>query len=154
MTTSQIKREIIAAAIGKQTDLIGDFKRRIDDLLANDGNVNEEEYDNHQQSFKSESMAEVNLLSKQLDFANKELEELNRLEAYETHAHDTVEYGTIVKTDKQNFFVSASVEQLHVGGMQVFGISINAPIYATMKGKRKGDTFRFNDVQYKILEIF
>lgn len=138
----------------KQQVLIEDFRRRIKDVLANEGNVNEEEYDNHLQSFKAESFSEINLLNEEVIFADKELEELRKIEAFEGHSHDKVEFGTVVVTDQRNFFVSASLEDFEVDGMKVFGISVNAPLYTLMKGKKVGQKFKYNGNAYTIQDIF
>lgn len=154
METINVRRKIIDAGIRRQESIVSDFLERIDGILATEGNVNEEEYDNHTQSFKAERIAEVNLLNDELQFATKELEELRKMEGFGEHKHDTVEYGSVVRTDKFTFFVSASLEEFSVDGMRLFGLSVNSPLYQAMKGKRVGDTFTHGDQAYVILEIF
>ena len=73
------KDQILQAAKTKQEGIISDFRQRIKDAMANDGNVNEEEYDNHNQSFNASILAEVNLLNNELEFVNHELEEIRRI---------------------------------------------------------------------------
>lgn len=154
MRHTEIKKAIVDAGIRRQESIIEDFRERIKDLLANDGNVNEEEYDNHQQSFKAESLSEANLLNEELHFASKELDELRRMEGFDREDHQCVEYGSVVKTDKKTFFVSASLEEFAAGGMNLFGLSVHAPLYKAMKGKAKGDVFSHAGVTYKIEEVF
>ena len=64
------------------------------------------------------------------------------------------EYGTVVKTDKETFFISVGVERFYVDDFPVFGISVQSPIYKVMKGKRVGDRFSYKGLTYRIEEIF
>ncbi len=154
MKTSELKKRIVESAIKKQESIIGDFRQRVKDVLETEGNVNEEEYDNHQQSFKSESIAEVNLLNDELEFASKELDELRKMEGYGDRVHDCVEYGAVVKTDRKTFFVSASIEDFDSENMRVFGLSVHTPLYKAMKGKKAGQSFSCQGVHYNIEQIF
>jgi hypothetical protein len=89
-----------------------------------------------------------------LHFANHELDELRHIQNYEHECHSMAEYGTVVKTDKETFFISVGIEQFYVGDQLVYGISVQSPIYRAMKGKRVGDHFTLNGVSYLIEEIF
>lgn len=149
----QFKKSVLEAGIAKHLTVIHDFQQRIKDMMATDGHVNEEEYDSHTQAHKAETVAEVSLLSDQLQFANHELEELQRLHSYLDHAHSTVEFGTLVTTDKGIFFVSASIEQFSAEGKSIFGLSVHSPLYKEMKGKKVGETFTYNKTTYLITEI-
>jgi hypothetical protein len=149
----QFRKSVIYAAIQKQEALIRDFKQRINDLMSNDGNVNEEEYDNHLQSFKSEGLAEVNSLNNELQFAARELEELRKID-WRQDDTDHVHFGSIVETDEKVFFISISLEEFVADGSEVFGISVNAPLYLAMKDKKVGDPFAFNNIRYQITHIY
>lgn len=65
MQLTRDKRQILEAAVRQHKSVIHDFKERIRDMMGNNGNVNEEEYDAQEQSFKAETSAKVNLLSEQ-----------------------------------------------------------------------------------------
>jgi hypothetical protein len=147
------KKTVLEAGIAKHLLVIGDFQQRIKDMMATGGTVNEEEYDSHTQSHKAETVAEVSLLSDQLQFATHELEELRRLHSYLDHVHFTVEFGTLVTTDKGIFFVSTSIEQFTVEGKSIFGLSVHSPLYKEMKGKKVGEIFTYHNTSYLIKEI-
>lgn len=97
------KHKILEAAIRQHKSVIHDFKQRIRDMMGNNGNVNEEEYDNQEQSFKAETSAKVNLLSEQLAFANGELEELIKMKTKIGSEDNQVRRGSVVKTDREHF---------------------------------------------------
>ena len=148
------REKTIRAGTQKLMSVISDSKQRISEMMANDGTLYEEEYDNHHQFFKSEALAEVNLLNDQLCFNNGELDQLRQLNHYVENKPSVVEYGRIVKTDLELFFVFAGIEDFLVDGVSVFGLSINTPLYQAMKGRRTGDTFTYGGFRYRILDIF
>jgi vacuolar-type H+-ATPase subunit D/Vma8 len=149
-----MKNRILQAAKRKQEQIISDFRQRIKDAMATEGNVNEEEYDNHHQSFKAGILAEVNLLNNELEFVNRELEQIMRIENFKDTVHEFVEFGSVVRTDRSTFFVSASIEEFEADGETVFGLSIDSPLYHVMKGKRVGESFSYRTYTYVITEIF
>jgi transcription elongation GreA/GreB family factor len=147
------KAEVLKAGIKQQQRLIDDFRKRVNDIMTSEANEGDE-YDAHQQSFRSETMAEVGLLSDQLQYAAHELDELKHIRNYEHERHPVVEYGTVVKTDRDTFFISVGVERFYVDDLPVFGISVQSPIYRVMKGKKVGDWFSDSGITYQIEEIF
>jgi hypothetical protein len=149
---SKLKKMILDAAIRKQEGLISDFRDRVNDALATDGNVNEESYDNHQQTFHAQVLAEVNLLTDEVEFATHELMEMKKIDP--DLAHGKVEYGSMVRTDWKSFFVSAGLEEFKADGERYFGISINSPVYQSMKGKKAGDSFTCRGTKYVIEAIY
>jgi hypothetical protein len=150
-----LRKKIIHESVARQELVISDFKQRIQDMMENEENVNEEEYDSHSQSFKEETTSEVTLLADELQLANHELEELQKIESYrDKHPHAEVEYGSVVRTDRGCFFVSASLEKFLVDGQPIIGVSVQSPIYREMRGKQVGETFSLNGIDYKIEEIF
>lgn len=55
-----------------------------------------------------------------------------------------VEEGALVKMGGRYFVIAVSTGRFTCDGNDVIGISIRAPIYAEIQGKRAGDTFTFN----------
>ncbi len=148
------KKKILDAGIKKHQSVIHDFRQRISEIMATDGNVNEEEYDSNIQSQKSENVEQASLLSDQLQFANIELDQLRKIESAIDRIHSEVEFGSVVITDTIAFFVSASIEQFAIEGKPIFGLSVRSPLFASMKGKKEGETFHYGTTTYRIKEIF
>lgn len=149
MPTVDIKKMIVETAIRHQLGVIEDFRQRIATILANDGDANEEEYDIHQQSFQSEILAEVNLLNEEMSFAQHQLDELKHISFY-TENPIKVGFGSVVRTNRMNFFVSVSMEAFRVENLVLLGISVNSPLYKSMKGRKVGDSFSCDGVTYLI----
>jgi transcription elongation GreA/GreB family factor len=66
--------------------------------------------------------------------------------------HDVVTFGSIVTTDKKISFVS--VENFQVDEMKLLGLSIDAPMYQAMEGKKDGESFSFQRNEYLIKDIY
>jgi AAA15 family ATPase/GTPase len=148
------KHKILEAAIRQHETVIHDFHERIKEMMQTDGNVNEEGYDNQEQAFKSETTAKVSAISEQLEFANHELEELMKMPSDLGTIHNTIQRGSVVRTDKEIFFVSASIERFYVDGAPFFGLSVMTPLYQAMKGKKAGSTVSYGSTGYRILDVF
>ncbi len=154
MDKSHFKKEILTAGILKHQAVIEDFRTRIREMMIADKNINEEEYDAHGLSHKAETVAEVSLLTDQLQFANHELDELRKIESFTERIHPAVEFGTVVTTDKDTFFVAAAMEPFSVDGRPISGLPVHSLLYKKMKGKREGETFSDGSTNYCIKEIF
>jgi len=67
---------------------------------------------------------------------------------------EIIEEGAVVVTDQRTFFVSTSIETVDVNEESIFGLSVHAPIYSNMKGKKKGETIEYNGLRYQILDVY
>jgi transcription elongation GreA/GreB family factor len=151
---SQLKKDMLDAGIGKHQTVIDDLREGIKDLQSSAGIVNEEEMDLSQQGFNTEIMHKINALADQLSFANEEMKRLYDMIPTIQYIHETVAEGSVLITDKGIFFISASIEEFEVDGLKVFGLSTASPLFQEMSGKKKGDSFSYKEVQYKIKDVF
>jgi len=148
------KHRILESAIRQHETVINDFRERIREMMHTDENENEERFDSQTQALKAETTAKVSLLAEQLEFANRELEDLFRMRSEMGSIHDTVQRGSVVKTDRDTFFVSASIERFEAEGKPFFGLSVVSPLYLAMKGKKTGDSVTYGKTTYRILDVF
>ncbi|QNM84984.1 GreA/GreB family elongation factor [Polaribacter pectinis] len=61
--------------------------------------------------------------------------------------------GSIIFTEKANYFLSISAGNLTVGSKGFFAISVSSPIGKLLLGKQENDEFVFNNSTIKILKI-
>ena len=153
MNKIDFKKTVLAKAKERQQEVINDFKSRIQELNSTDNAVEEDQLDHDQLSLDATSDHLINGLADQLNFVVEEMNLLNRMQIGD-ELHESAAIGSIVKTDKQVFFPSVSVERFDVNGQDVFGISAKAPIYLAMKGKKTGETFEYNKTVYTITEVY
>ena len=85
-----------------------------------------------------------NLLYQELSL----LDSLNKPEKLEE-----IEPGAVVITSDRNFFI-AIARNFIVNEHDFIGVSVAAPIFRVLAGKKKGDTYKFNDQEYTIKEVY
>ncbi|MCL6259855.1 hypothetical protein M3O96_12195 [Aquiflexum sp. TKW24L] len=151
---AEFKKALLETSIQKHQSVIDDFKNSIREMMGNDSETNQEDADTSQQGFNVEQIHRANAVGEQVSFANREMELLQNMLPTIEDIYDSVRLGSVVVTDKDVFFVSASIERMKVNGISVFGLSADSPLYQVMKGKKQGEKFSFKDTHYKIKEVF
>jgi len=66
----------------------------------------------------------------------------------------TASLGSIIITEKANYFLSISAGQLAVAGVNYFAISVSSPIGTLLLGKEENETIAFNGGNITIKEVF
>ena len=61
--------------------------------------------------------------------------------------------GSLVTTDKGNYYLAISAGLITIQGHKYYAISTNSPIGSILLGKVKGAVFSFNGINQKIIEI-
>ncbi len=87
-----------------------------------------------------------------------QLEQLSRLKKTltfikEKQQCDKVEFGSVVKTAKANYFISIPAGEIEVAGTKFFAIGAGSPVARAMLGKIEGDSFTFNGITNEIVKI-
>lgn len=144
-----LKKEMLHACIKKHQSVIDDFKTSMKELLDSE-NVDDPE----DAKLNDATVLEINQLVEQLRFANEEMETLNRISTASETLHDYVKLGSAVVTDKDTFFVSASVERFEVAGLSIFGLSVKSPLFKAMEGLKVRDNFTYGTRNYHIIDLF
>lgn len=101
--------------------------------------------------FRNQQMRRRDLYVKQLEKAMLNIDLLKRVDLEKKY--NVVDFGSLVITDTTTFFVVIGMGLVSFQNQDVAVISMLVPIYHHMKGKRVGEVFEFNDIEYKILEI-
>jgi transcription elongation GreA/GreB family factor len=150
MNKETAKEAILKVCVEKQQELIEHFNKRIEDAQA-DVTSHPESPSQSTEGFNSANDV-LHVMEEELAFVKYEMEILRSLDP--SHHSDQVERGAVVRTDQRDFFIAVSSEEVEVNGHKIFGMSEKAPLYAQMRGLKKGDTFQFNATKYKILDIY
>jgi hypothetical protein len=151
---STLKKRMLDVCIAKQESLIADFKERIKSLLESGPLGNEESYDNNELSQQAQKNDELEMLNKNLQFANDELKVLQQLDARPDRIFMSISPGAAVVTNTRTFFVGVSTEQFQVDGDSFIGLSTKSPLYGVMKDKKKGQKFSYEGTTYKIIDVY
>lgn len=81
------------------------------------------------------------------------LQSLVYLQAISNAPATEIALGSLIETSKFFMYVGISTDKFTDEGADIIGISIDAPIYKELKGKKVGDTFKFGSNQSEILSI-
>lgn len=151
MATPRLSKSLLrSACLHKQDLLLTDFEQEIHRLT--EEITSGKEMPSQDQAGRTEPNELLVRLEHEVIFAKKEQAILESLDVEREFTE--VELGAVVVTDQQVLYVSSSMEKIEVDGIEFFGISTQAPIYAAMKGKQSGDSFTYSGVTYHILEVY
>ncbi len=147
----QIPKDVILqTCIDKQHELIANFEYRVAEMKADTmGQTDSASQTEDRTAGKIELLISI---EKELAFATMEMGYLKSLNA--NFENSKVEPGAVVITDQLNFFISVSSEKMEIGGKVFYGISTQAPIYASMQDLKKSEKFEFNKTAYKIEDVY
>ena len=90
--------------------------------------------------------------------AGKQLLEIENLQALVKKidintVSDYVRLGSLVYTNSGTYFISISIGQVTVGKTGYFCVALQSPIGQMLSGKKKGDTFVFNEKEFVVKSI-
>lgn len=87
------------------------------------------------------------LLRKTEKFKN----ELNKINLI--RSHEKVEFGSLVRTDQNNYFIISALGKMDVANETFFCISLASPIGKALHNKKAGETFLFQGKNITITNI-
>ncbi len=98
------------------------------------------------------------MLHLEFEKLSAQLEQYSRLKKTltfikEKQASEKVEFGSVVNTEKVNYFIAIPAGEMEVDGEKFFAIGAGSPVAQAMTGKSAGDEFTFNGIKNKILKI-
>ena len=145
-----LKKRLTEKCIEHQQEVINQLQKEIEDAQqqANEYGQPKDRYD----AYRTKLMKQIELYAKQLDKAKIVFETLHKIPLEKKI--DSVEFGAIVITNKQNLFISAGLGKINIDGKDFYAISTQVPIFMTLKGKQKGDKSVFNNMSFLIKEIY
>ncbi|PTQ99981.1 hypothetical protein C8P68_102812 [Mucilaginibacter yixingensis] len=94
---------------------------------------------------------EKNRAMAQLNEANKLLVALQGIST--NGEAEKVQAGSVISTDKGNFYLSISAGVIKFEGKDYFAVSPASPIGTKLMGKQKGDSFDMNGKHYQIINV-
>lgn len=71
-----------------------------------------------------------------------------------TNTSENIGLGSVVYTNKSNYFIAISAGELKVKNDVFYAISPNTPIGQLLMGKTVGESIVFRDQQFKIVSVF
>ena len=90
--------------------------------------------------------------------AGKQLQEIEKLQQLVrkidiNSKSDYVRLGSLVYTNQATYFIGISIGVVTVGKTNYVCVALNSPIGQLLSGKKKGDSFVFNEKEYTIKSV-
>ena len=150
MDKTALKEQILADCKAKLNDTLQQLKQEMDEprRLANEYGAPKDRYD----PYRTKMMRQHELFATQYKKTAHMMIALEKIDP--DKLFDTVQFGAIVITDKQNIFVSTGMGKFESGGVSYYGISSQAPIFRAMENARVGCSFELNGRRFEIKDIF
>lgn len=150
LNKADLKKQVLIECLKiqrKQVEIAKDAMQKVQES-ANEERTGEELTD----SFREQCQIDRDMYAKQLQEALNILNILQKIDTFKEN--DVVQFGSVVVTDTQQLFVSASIGQVKVEDKTYLAISTHSPFYKAMEGKKRGESFSFRDKVFKILDVF
>lgn len=141
------KQKIKDALIALEKRHIDAAEMKYEDFLKGNLLDKTEVVDDDDQSHHRQSIEISDQLEEQAHVHTEHLEAINKISFEET---DTVGPGAVVSVNGRCMIVAVSKPPFKVGDRDFLGISTQAPIYKELKGKKAGDSFTFNNLNFTI----
>ena len=151
--TLEFKQRVLDAAREKQQSVIDAFRGRINDLKESAMEDRDGQYDSDELASSATTKDLLDKVAGELNYAVEEMNELNRMKVG-NEPHKSVAIGSVVETDRATFFPSVSVERFAVDGRDILGLSVKAPLFLAMRGKKSGEQFTYRDTVYTIKDVY
>lgn len=144
------KKRLVETCIKEQDRVVEHAKLRMDDAQesANEYGQPQDRYD----SYRTQMLSKRDMFAKQYCKAVEERNVLDRIDLDEEN--DQVSFGSVVVSNDQKLFISISLGKISLGGEEYFAISPLVPLFKSLEGLKKGDSFKFNGKQRKIEDHF
>jgi len=141
------KNAIKQALIKLERHHIDEAEMKYEDFLMGNLLDREEIVDQDDQSHHRQSIEVSDQLEHQAHVHIEHLEALNNI-SFE--ATEVVKPGAIVSVNGRCMIIAVPKSPFTIDGRHFMGISVNAPIYRQLEGKKAGDTFEFNNKKFTI----
>ena len=153
MTAKQIelKKQLLHECLRIQNEQINAARTAMDEAQES-ANEHQGAIEDKFESFREACQIQRDMFAKQLAEGLNILQILKRINVMKENSE--IMLGSIVETDTQDFFVSASLGMIKVNDKNYFAISAMSPLFKEMSGKGKGDAFALRDKKYKIKNIY
>ena len=146
-----IKHHVFREAERELISMIDSHKDRINDLRS--ATIMDELHETASQS-EMTRVADIELLDRFGDQLERLENQLVGLQSMDAHAQmEVIDVGAVVSTDHRNFIIGPSIEEFESDGRTFQGLTSEAPLFAALRGKRKGDRVLFGGTTYNVLDV-
>lgn len=146
------RKSILQLIINAQKEMVENLEQSVNsyaveaDIDESDGSINPSDLSNQSTAKDMQLRLELTL--------SGALNELEKIKQFEDVQSETAIAGSIVETENKLFFLGSGITKLMIKEKELLGVSIDAPAYNEIFGKKKGDSFTLANTAYKILDVY
>lgn len=145
------KKKVLAHAIEKEQHLLDTIVKREKDDISQASDMSASDNENWRESREEEVIQRADMLAHRKEDAEKGLEALKRIVVDKQHSE--IQFGTLILTSYEYWLVGTSLSEFKVDDKDIVGISMDAPIFEQLKGKKKGDIIMIGKKEVLIDDI-
>ena len=144
------KQKINRALISLEKKHINEDEVKYSEFLTGNRLKQNEVLDNDDQSHHRQS---IEISDQYEEQAHVHLEHLETIHKISFNKKEVVEPGAVVNVNGRCIVIAVPKSSFTIDGVDYIGISTKAPIYKSMKGKKSGDSFEFNNQNFIIKSV-
>jgi hypothetical protein len=141
------KIKLKKALIKMEQHTIDEAETNYEEFLSENKIDEDDNLDGDDLSHHTASIDVSNKLDEQLHIHEEHLEALTKISFDPT---EVVQPGAVVSVNGRFMVVAFSTPSFKFDGREYLGISVQAPIYPYLRGKKAGDSFQFNGTKFTI----
>ncbi len=145
------KGELRNFLVNLEASALEKFDSRRNDFMADSNIDSSQAIDLDDQSHLSESADLAEGLDQQLHAHEMILSQIKKTDFGPT---DVVGPGAVVDVNGMHLVITASIPPFEFKGNKYVGVSLEAPVYKAMEGKKKGDEYELNGKKFKIEGVY
>lgn len=126
-------------------------QKQLDDVQGSANNETKSSAGDKHETGRAMAQLEKEKAAKQLETLIKQKQVLFRVQNLKSNA--TVQFGSMIRTETQCFFLSIGLGEIEIEGHNVFCISPVSPIGQSLKDKKPTDSFLFGTQTELIVEL-
>lgn len=147
-----IKSYILNCLIEETEQKLGTLKQAISDLENSRNNETKSSVGDKYETSRAMAQNEIDKYARQLAITDNQLKVLKSIDI--ENLNGLVKTGSLVKTNKMNYFISISYGKITYKNEIFFAISPQSPIGKLLLGKRQNDIINFRNSDQEVVVVF
>lgn len=147
----QLKEALYTLCKTKLQEKVTQLQAAMEDIQQSANNETKSSAGDKYETGRAMMHLEKNKLAGQLSETVKQQQALGQVNMAKNYTK--VEFGALVKTDKNLLFIATSLGKLTIDNQTCFVISPNAPLGQALSGAQKADLIEFRSQKFKIIAV-
>jgi len=146
-----LKQQLIDACQAQLSEKIAALEKTLAAIQESKNNETKSSAGDKYETGRAMMQMEADKIESQLDISRNMLQQIRQIKP--SMGANTVDIGSLVKTNQRTYFISVSLGKLRLDGQLYYCISPQAPLAKLMMGKQAGDGVELNGRVERIVEV-